>query len=129
LKIEEGLQRSHPFAKLDSRTLRAFSVVSSTQPSQRATLLRAAEQLLLAEKRGGARPKRQAELEQALADVARIRENARILGGIHAKQVDSMAERVVELETRISQLRTRIAELTSEADALVAAAKRELGKL
>jgi len=129
LTLEEGLQRSYPFAKLDSRTLRAFSSIKSTQPAQRATLLRAAEQLSSAESRQGARPKRQAELEQALADVARIRENARILGGIHAKQVDSMAERIVQLEAHVTQLRTRIAELTSEANSFVAAAKHELRKL
>jgi hypothetical protein len=129
LKLEEGLRRNYAFAKLDSRLLRSFSAVTTTKPAQRATLLRAAEQLLLAEKRRGAQPKRQAELEQALADVTRIRENARILGGIHAKQVDDMAGRVVQLEQHISQLRTRIAELASEADGFVAAAKRELRRL
>ncbi|HXK19654.1 MAG TPA: hypothetical protein VNG33_17710, partial [Polyangiaceae bacterium] len=129
LKLEEGLRRNYAFAKLDSRVLRGFSAAGTTKPAQRATLLRAAEQLLLAEKRRGAQPKRQAELEQALVDVARIRENARILGGIRAKQVDTMAERVVQLETHITELRTRIAELSSEADGFVAAAKRELLKL
>jgi len=129
LKLEEGLRRVYAFAKLDSRLLRGFSAVSTTKPAQRATLARAADQLLQAEKRRGAQPKRQAELEQALADVARIRENARILGGIRAKQVDVMAERIVGLETHITELRTRIAELSSEADGFVAAAKRELGKL
>jgi hypothetical protein len=74
-------------------------------------------------------PKRRAELEQAVVDVARIRENARIVGGVRAKQVDTMAARVVELETRITQLRARIAELTSEADGFVAGAKRELSRL
>lgn len=129
LKLEEGLRRTYEFAKLDSRTLRGFSAIKTTQPSQRATLLRAAEQMLTAESRRGAIPKRQAELNQALADVARIRENARVLGGIHAKQVDTMAERIVQLETRITQLRTRLAELTSEADGFVAGAKRELRRL
>ncbi len=129
LQLEEGLRRTYEFAKLDSRMLRGFSAIKTTQPTQRATLLRAAEQLLSAESRRGAKPKRQAELEQALADVTRIRENARILGGIHAKQVDSMAERIVQLELHVTQLRTRIAELTSEADGFVAAAKRELRKL
>jgi prefoldin subunit 5 len=51
------------------------------------------------------------------------------LGGIHAKQVDEMAGRVVQLEQQLSALRTRIAELDSEADAFSAAAKRELLKL
>jgi hypothetical protein len=129
LKLEEGLRRSYEFTKLDSRTLRAFSAIKTTQPAQRAALLRAAEQLLSAESRRGAKPKRQAELDQALADVARIRENARILGGIHAKQVDGMADRIVQLEAQVTQLRTRIAELTSEADGFVAAAKRELRRL
>ena len=91
--------------------------------------MRAADRLLLAEKRRGAIPKRRAELLQAVADVARIRENARILGGIHAKQVDVMARRVVELETRITELRSRIAELISEADGFVDGARRELRKL
>lgn len=129
LKLEEGLRRSYAFDKLDSRTLRSFAAFTTTQPAQRATLLRAAEQLFFAESRRGAKPKRQAELEQALSDVARIRENARILGGIHAKQVDRMAERIVELEARVTQLRARIVELASEADGFVAAAKRELRKL
>ena len=129
LKLEEGLRRTYDFAKLDSRTLRAFSTIKTTQPAQRAALLRAAEQLLFAESRRGAQPKRQAELQQALADVARIRENARILGGIHAKQVDGMAERIVQLEAQVTLLRTRIAELTSEAVGFVAAAKRELRRL
>jgi hypothetical protein len=40
-----------------------------------------------------------------------------------------MAQRVVELEALVTQLRQRIAELTSESDAHVAAAKRELGRL
>lgn len=129
LELEEGLRRSYAFDKLDSGTLRAFSAIKTTQPSQRATLLRAAEQLRSAESRLGAKPKREAELQQALADVARIRENARILGGVRAKQVDSMAERVVQLEGQITQLRTRIAELTSQAEGFLAATKRELRKL
>ena len=110
-------------------TLRAFSAIKTTQPAQRATLLRAAEQLRFAESRLGAKPKREAELQQALADVARIRENARVLGGVSADQAETMAERVVQLEGQISQLRARIAELTSEANGFVAATKRELGKL
>jgi hypothetical protein len=129
LKLEEGLRRNYQFDKLDSGTLRAFSAIKTTQPAQRATLLRAAEQLRSAESRLGAKPKREAELQQALLDVARIRENARILGGVRAKQVDSMAERIVQLEGQISQLRTRIAELTSEASGFLAATKRELRKL
>jgi len=129
LKLEEGLRRSYAFDKLDSGMLRAFSAIKTTQPTQRATLLRAAERLRSAESRLGAKPKREAELSQALADVARIRENARILGGVRAKQVESMAERIVQLEAQITQLRTRIAELTSEADGFIAATKRELRRL
>jgi hypothetical protein len=129
LELEEGLRRSYEFAKLSSGALRAFSAIPTTQPAQRATLLRAAEQLRAAESRLGAKPKREAELAQALADVARIRENARILGGVHAKQVETMAERIVQLEAQINSLRTRIAELTSEANGFLAAAKRELRRL
>jgi len=129
LALEEGLRKNFDFDKLDSGMLRAFSAIKTTQPAQRATLLRAAEQLRSAESRLGAKPKREAELSQALADVARIRENARILGGIHAAQVEPMAERIVQLENQINQLRTRIAELTSEADGFLAAAKRELRRL
>ena len=129
LKLEEGLRRRFAMAKLVSSQLREFAAIETTKPAQRVALLRAAEQLLAAEKRRGATPKRQSELDQALADVARVRENARILGAIRAKQGDGMAQRVVELETRVTQLRQRIAELTSEADAHVAAAKRELGRL
>jgi hypothetical protein len=129
LKVEEGLRRTYEFSTLDSRALRRFSALGSIQPAQRATLGRAAAQLLRAELLLGAKPKREAELEQALADVARIRENARILGGIHADQVDTMATRIVELETKIAQLSSRIAELTSEAEGFVAATKRELSKL
>ena len=129
LELEEGLRRSYELAKLDSGTLREFSTIATLKPAQRATLGRAAAQLLQAESRLGAKPKRGAELAQALADVARIRENARILGGIHAKQVESMAARIVDLEARITQLRTRVAELTSEADGFLAAMKRELRRL
>jgi hypothetical protein len=67
--------------------------------------------------------------QQALADVTRVRENARILGGIRARQVENMAERVVQLETRVTQLRNRIVELSSEADGFEAATKRELRRL
>jgi hypothetical protein len=129
LELEEGLRRSYDFAKLDSRQLRAFAAFGTTQAAQRALLLRAAERLYLAETRLGAKPKRQAELDQALSDIARVRENARILGEIHAKQVDAMAERVLELEARVTELRVRIAELTSEAEGFAAAAKRELKRL
>jgi hypothetical protein len=129
LRLEEGLRKNFDFDKLDSGMLRAFSAIKTTQPAQRAVLLRAAEQLRSAESRLGAKPKREADLAQALADVARIRENARILGGIHAAQVEPMAERIVQLENQINQLRTRIAELTSEADGFLAAAKRELRRL
>jgi hypothetical protein len=129
LKLQEGLRRRFAMDKLDSRQLRSFAAIETTKPPQRATLLRAAAQLLAAEKRRGAKPKRQAELEQALADVLRVRESARILGTIRAKQGESMAERVVELEAQVTQLRQRIAELTSEADAYVAAVKRELRRL
>jgi hypothetical protein len=129
LKLEEALQRFISFDQLDSRQLRGFAVAPATQPAQRAVLLRAADLLLPAETRRGARPKRQAELDQALADVARVRENARILGSIHAKQVEAMSEQVVQLETRIIALRARVADLGSEADGFAAAAKRELRRL
>lgn len=129
LKIEEGLARKLPFPDLDSGTLRRFAAIATTQAAQRAVLLRASEHLLQAEKRRGAKPKRQAELEQALSDVVRMRENARILGAVRAKQVDGMAQRVVELESRMTRLRARIAELTVEAEAFTAAAKRELARL
>lgn len=129
LQLEEGRRRSYEFSKLDSRTLRRFSTIASIQPAQRATLSHAAAQLLRAELLLGAKPKREAELLQALADVARVRENARILGGIRAKEVDAMAARIVGLENKITQLRNRISELTSEAEGFVAATKRELEKL
>lgn len=129
LKLEEGLRRRFAMDKLQSRQLRGFAAIKTTKPAQRVTLLRAAEQLLAAEKRRGAKPKREEELDLALADVARVRENARILGAIRAKQSEGMAQRVVELESHVTQLRQRIAELTSEADAFVAAAKRELTRL
>lgn len=129
LKLEEGLRRGFAFDKLDSRTLRGFSAIKTTTAAQRAVLQRAAEQLERAESRLGAKPKREAELAQALVDVARIRENARILGAVRAKQVDGMAERIVQLEKSVVQLRTRIAELAVEADGFIASAKRELGRL
>lgn len=129
LELEEALQRSFDVENLDSQQLRSFAAAKTTRPTQRTTLLRAAEQLAAAERRRGAKPKREAELEQALADVARVRENARVLGAIRAKQVDAMSGRVIDLEARIVQLRARIAELTSEADGFVAAAQRELRRL
>ena len=129
LQLEEGLRRRFDFDKLDSWKLREFAAIKTTVAAQRAALLRAAEQLQRAESRLGAKPKREAELTQALADVARIRENARILGAVRAKQVEGMAERIVQLEKSIVQLRTRIAELTVEADGFIAGAKRELGRL
>ena len=125
-EARKALQRSFIFERLDSRQLRGFAAAATTQAGQRAVLLRAAEQLLSAEKRLGAKPKRQAELEQALADVARVRENARILGAVRVKQVDAMSEQVVQLEARIIQLRARLAELASEADGFAATAKRAL---
>jgi hypothetical protein len=129
LKIEEGLARKFPFPELDAVALGSFAAGKTTQAAQRAVLQRAAAHLLQAEKRRGAKPRRQAELDQALSDVARMRENARILGAVRAKQVDGMAQRVVELESRVTQLRARIAELTVEAETFTAAAKRELGRL
>src|SRR5688572_3839943 len=101
LKLEEGLRRRFAMDKLVSRQLREFAASTTTEPAQRAALLRAAERLLAAEKRRGAIPKRQAELDQTLTDVARVRENARILGAIRAKQGGGMAQRVVELETHV----------------------------
>jgi hypothetical protein len=129
LQIAEGLMKSTSLAALDSGELRELALGSSVEPRQRAILLRAAERLLSAEKRRGAQPKRQAELAQGLADVARVRENTRILGAVRAEQVRAMAQRVVQLEASIAQLRVRIAELELEATAFDAAAKRELARL
>jgi hypothetical protein len=129
LQLEEGRSRSFEFSKLDSRLLRRFSTIASLPPAQRATLSRAAAQLSRAEVLRGAKPKREAELAQVLADVARVRETTRILGGVHAKEGDAMAARLVELELKVTQLRQRISELTSDAESFVAATKRELGKL
>lgn len=129
LKLEEGLKREFAFASLSSARLRAFAAAPTTQPAQRARLLAAAEQRLLAEIRRGAGPRRKAELEQAVADVARVRENARILGAMKADEGEAMARRVVELEAQIVGLRRRIAELESEAVGFEAAAKRELSRL
>ena len=64
-----------------------------------------------------------------MADVERIRENARVLGAIHAKQGEAMSDQVLKLEARIVALRTRVAELSSEADGFVAAAQHELSRL
>ncbi|HYP87698.1 MAG TPA: hypothetical protein VEQ59_06085, partial [Polyangiaceae bacterium] len=129
LVLEEALQRRFAFEELDSRELRAFAAAPTTRPAQRAKLFRAAERLLSAERRRGARPKREAELELAVADVARVRENARVLGAIHAKQGEAMSQQVLELEARIVALRTRVAELSSEENGFVTAAKRELSDL
>jgi hypothetical protein len=129
LKLEEGLMRQFAFGGLSSTHLRGLAAAPSTQPAQRARLLAAAEQLLMAEIRRGAAPRRKAELEQAVADVARVRENARILGTIKAGEGEAMARQVVALEAQIVALRRRIAELTSEASGFEAASKRELARL
>jgi len=129
LRLEEGLQHQLPFDTLPSSALFGFAEAPSTKKDQQVTLRHAAEQLLSCEKRLGALPKREAELTQAVADVARVRENARILGATHAEQAEAMARRVVELEGLISALRTRIAELRREADGFKAGAKRELWRL
>jgi hypothetical protein len=129
IQIEEGLKRSFDFAELTALELRRFAAAAAVVPNQRAKLRRAAEQLTSAAKRRGALPKRQAELEQALADIGRVRENARILGAVRAEQVAVMAARVVELEARVSSLRSRITELAAEAEAFDSAAKRELAGL
>ena len=68
----EGLRRRFAMTELVSGQLREFAAIETTNPAQRAVLLRAAERLLAAEKRLGAKPKRQAELDQSLADVARV---------------------------------------------------------
>ena len=74
-------------------------------------------------------PLRRAELEQALSDVARVRENARVLGAVDADRAEAMAERVVQLEARVNTLRATIARLNRERADFVTAAERELDKL
>jgi len=129
LQLEEGLQHELAFDQLRSNALFGFAAAPGTKQEQRGTLRRAAEQLLSSEKRLGALPKREAELSQAVADVARVRENARILGSMRAEQAEAMARRLVELEGSILALRTRIAELRREADGFKVGARRELGQL
>lgn len=129
LRVEEGLKREHPLATLRSDNLRAFSRIASLSAPQRAKLARAADALLASEVRLGAEPKRSAELTQLLADITRLRENARVLARADEDGAEAMAERVVELEGRVGGLRKRIAELASEAVGFRAAAKRELSKL
>lgn len=129
LLLEEGLQRRHAFTMLDAGKLRGFAAAKAVSAAQRGALTRAAEQLDLAATRRNALPHRKAELEQALADVARVRENVRILGAVRAKEVEQMSARVVTLEAQISQLRNQYARLNGELEGFVAAAKRELAKL
>jgi hypothetical protein len=129
LKLEEGLRRSSKFTALTARTLRGFASSKSTSALQRAILLRAADHLEQAGVRRLGQPQRRAELEQVLADVARVRENARILGGVNADQAEAMAERVIQLEAKVSTLRATIARLNREQANFVTAAERELAKL
>jgi hypothetical protein len=128
LRIEEALQRRHAFGELSSATLRAHARYPLAA-AQRAVLSRAADLLHAAEIRLGAEPKRRAELEQSLADIARLRENARILSAADAPRAKAMSARLVELESRVTLLRRRVAELTSEAQGLRQNARRELFKL
>jgi hypothetical protein len=129
LKLEEGLRRSTKFTTLTARTLRGFASSKLTSAPQRAILLRAADYFEQAGARQLGQPQRRAELEQALSDVARVRENARILGGVDAERAEAMAERVVQLEAKVSTLRATIARLNRERAELVSAAERELTKL
>jgi hypothetical protein len=129
LGIEEGLRRVFRAEDLRAQMLRDLAAAKSVSPQQRATLLAAAAELAQAEARRDEQPRRKREVEQAVADVARVRENARVLGAADRDQAETMAKRVVALEAKITELRARIDKLGAEESAFSAAAKRELAKL
>ncbi len=87
--------------------------IADIPETTRALLLRAGDQLYLAEIRRGALPKRKAELEEALGDVTRLEGHVRALGQT-STEGRLAAQRLRETEDRVRRLRQRISDLSDE---------------
>jgi hypothetical protein len=111
LVVDEGLTRAHDPRKVGSRWLRALA--GRLPPSQRDAVLGAADLLLEAEIRRGARGKRRAELREVAQEILRLRGHARALA--RSDGAGAVAKRLLAAEDSAKALRRRIAELDVEA--------------
>ena len=112
LSADEGLSR-----RIDPKTLgsRALSAMANSKvlPERQKKLVRAAaDKLLEAEVRRGARGKRRAELGEIEADISRLREHARAIGAVRG--AEEVVKRLLASEDKAKGLRKRIAELGVE---------------
>jgi TRAP-type mannitol/chloroaromatic compound transport system substrate-binding protein len=129
VRSEEGLRRSHEFARLGSRSLLAFMNQKSLPASQKRVLKEARERFLEAEVRRGGIKRRGAELVEIRNDIARLREHARALRGTQSSSTDAIVKRLLAAEDQAKKVAIRVAELKSEVKQKTRAAERALGKL
>jgi hypothetical protein len=128
LTITEGIVTPLPQATLSSTRLERAAALGAIPKAQRALLKRAANALYQAEVRRSALPKSKADLDDALADVARFESHVRALGA-SSDEGQLAAERLRRTEDRLAQLRQRVHSLHSQISELEARARTTLAQL
>jgi len=128
LTITEGIVTPLPQASLSSARLVRAAELSSIPKPERALLKRAAGALYQAEVRRNALPKSKADLDDALADVARFESHVRALGA-SSDEGQLAAERLRRTEDRLTQLRQRVYSLHSQISEYEARARSALAEL
>jgi hypothetical protein len=128
LTITEGIVTPLPEAALNSARLERAAELGALPKSERAVLKRAADALARAEARRSALAKSKADLDDALADVARFENHARALGP-SSDEGQLAAERLRRTEDRLTQLRQRVYSLRSQISEYEARARTTLAEL
>jgi hypothetical protein len=127
LDVDEGLTRATPFAALDWRALRTMADSAKLPAAQRTILREAAKHIMDAQTHRGLVPKREADLQEVVADLARLRAHVAVIRD--SDDAEDLIERILHKEDRIKSLRTRIRELHAESAAFTARARATLSRL
>jgi len=127
LEVDEGLARATPFAALEWRAMRTMAASPKLPAAQRAILYEASTLIMEAQTRRGLVPKREADLREVLADIARLRANVTAIRD--SDDAEELIERILQKEDRIKSLRNRIRELHAESAAFTARARATLSRL
>ncbi|HEY4105775.1 MAG TPA: DUF4139 domain-containing protein, partial [Polyangiaceae bacterium] len=113
LEVSEGITTPIPRAQLSSDFLQRAANTPSLDAKQRASLRAASNAMYQVEIRRGALPKRKSEIDEALADSARLESHVRALGP-NSDEGRLAAARLRKIEDRVTELRARVHALESE---------------
>lgn len=129
MDVREGLRRTHDFGKLTSKMLQRMADANSVAEAQRQVLAKAAGELRAGERLRASKPKIQAGLREAEADVTRLRVNVRALRGDSGDAAETFGERLLAAADRARALRAKLKRVDSDVQLQRGRAQKTLRKL